>query len=338
MNLNHVGRCGAFASLLYVAAIGNVRAQGIIPLSVRRDGATKSTGKSSDTRRAVVNFGLVKSVVDQLKMNGDDRRLLADEIIAQLGDYGKTIDSVAKRIRARGGADSASAQHFAQLLIGARSDTLENATKWLASTSAAGTSDRLYTNVEVFRYQSGSFSLRAVTALAVSDAAATTPSPQTTDDATSFRTGTKRLLAALQDGGPFAFHGLYEKEKIHSERRSSLFGLALTLAKSGTVDASGGPVLGIDSELRLVGHAPQSIENRDPESIALRLRVGYRNSSERIVSEIRTRNLTYLQLVGEGRPAGSKVPIGFAANLIYPKSLRPYAVSFQIFGTAGFGQ
>lgn len=312
-------------------------AQGLIPTRASADAKAKTSVARTGERR--INFELIDALLNPALVSGTIRNDVRNAVITALQE--RNADTASIRAALRNANFSAPQLNCAvQVLNEMSAPVATESSQLLTSSTSAGTTDRLYGNVEVFRFQTQRFSLRMVTSVAVSDANLYDEDDRTLslakrDSASDFRTQTAQLLSTIQDGGPFAVHGSHAWQKTLGENWTLQSGIIMSIARSGIVQSGGSALYGLATEFRLGSRPPISRDNQTSESISFLLRLGTRVSNNPLLAETKSKHASFAQLIVEGRPRGSRVPIGVAVSGIAERALRPYPVKLQVFGSAG---
>lgn len=321
---------------LACVVVSTAQAQALIPTSKRNEVPPPKAVKDGNRK---INFQLIDALLDPAIISGATRAAVRDSIVAALQKSGANLSTLRAAL-APTNFSAAQLDYAVEVLNAMSTPAANESSQLLSSSTSTGTTDRLYGNVEVFRYQTRSFSLRMVTSVAVSDAdlyeaEESTLSLAKRDSAAEYRTQTAQLLSTIQDGGPFAVHASQSWQKVLGENWTLQSGAILSVARSGIVHSGGSALYGFAGEFRLGARPAASRENQTPESISFLVRLGTRLSGEPLLTATSSHHISFAQLIVEGRPRGSRVPIGIAVSGIAEKALRPFGVKFQVFGTAG---
>jgi hypothetical protein len=207
--------------------------------------------------------------------------------------------------------------------------------------TAAGSTDRLYSTVDLVNFArhveskmfTGRFEARMVTGAAVSNADTAKIEASLRQN---YRQSTAALLTALREGGPLALSlGFSARPILSTASRGFDVAFAGSLATGGENpgDASRGFTGGGTIELKGYLNAdPNEITN--PTSFLVTARGGYRNSPQRILTDVREHALHFVQMTIEFKSPQTGVPIGVAYTYVN-SPFRKYVKGIQFFGIAG---
>src|SRR5215213_4275982 len=137
----------------------------------KTESAQASAGQTVNVRRAI-DPSLVVSLIAPVRLNVPEREALLDTLLKLLRVKHPDSAAVHAALVSMGKGITAPTADLAvaTLLTFVRAEEPGGQTAILAAATAAGTTDRLYSTVEVFNFASQYFSARIVSATAVSNA------------------------------------------------------------------------------------------------------------------------------------------------------------------------
>lgn len=199
--------------------------------------------------------------------------------------------------------------------------------------STSATPDRAIAASTVVEFEQDHFTLKFVTAVAVSNAK--DEDEATTSDA--FRTNSADLLAILQEGG----NGVLRLAVPITRPEPSQSGWHVALAFDGGVM---GDWLSADTKSRyLVGGVAEVVRtfratqpaNRDEQPwLFTGLRAGIRYGGKGILADVDEKTLGFGQAVVEFRLPNGAVPVGISLNVV-PRDFRPFARGVHVYARVG---
>jgi hypothetical protein len=211
-------------------------------------------------------------------------------------------------------------------------------TDFLSGLVAAGSTDRLYSSVDVVRFTTtlkrGVFEARMVSGIAVS-VADSAPSPTATPESqTGFRERTASLLTAIREGGPAALQLAYRVDSPWVlgvlELRGAVTG---SVASSGKNPASsdGAARFGVSAELHGLLKSGEAV---NPTTLLVVARGGYRYAKDGILEGVDSSHLDFQQISVEIRAPFAPMPVGVVLTRVR-QEFAPYSRRIQFFGIAG---
>lgn len=198
--------------------------------------------------------------------------------------------------------------------------------------TASAAPDRAIASTTLVEFSHAQFTLKFLTAVAVSNA----KEDGETESTEAFRTGTADLLAILQEGG----NGVLRLAIPIPRRKGTAEGWRTAVAFDGGVM---GDWLSVDTKSRFVVggvfEVMRAFRATSPERVSDRpwlhagLRAGIRYGRKGILADVDRPSLPFGQGVLEFRLPNGAVPFGLSINLV-PDEFRPYTRSVHLYARA----